>query len=55
MKEKLFSRNEVVFREGDLGESFFQIMEGKAGVYLHYGEADERKLTEMKPGQSVFR
>ncbi|QUA54460.1 cyclic nucleotide-binding domain-containing protein [Aristaeella lactis] len=51
MKEKLFSRNEVVFREGDLGESFFQIMEGKAGVYLHYGEADERKLTEMKPGQ----
>ena len=51
MKEKLFSRNEVVFREGDIGESFFQIMEGKAGVYLHYGEADERKLTEMKPGQ----
>ena len=51
MKEKLFSRNEVVFREGELGESFFQILEGKAGVYLHYGEADERKLTEMKPGQ----
>lgn len=51
MNEKFFSKNAVVFREGEHGESFYQILEGKAGVYLHYGEAEERKLTELKPGQ----
>ena len=51
MKEKVFTANEVVFREGDPGNCFYQILEGTAGVYLNYGEADERKLTEMKPGQ----
>ena len=51
MNKKVFSKNEVVFREGDQGTCFYQITEGTAGVYLHYGEADQRKLTEMKPGQ----
>ena len=51
MNEKVFSKNEVVFREGEQGSCFYQITEGTAGVYLHYGEADQRKLTEMKPGQ----
>lgn len=51
MKEKIFAPKEIVFREGDLGESFFQILEGTAGVYLNYGEADEKKLADMKPGQ----
>ena len=51
MKEKVFSANEVVFREGDLGTCFYQIIEGTAGVYLSYGEADQIRLTEMKPNQ----
>ena len=51
MKEKVFAGNQVVFREGDMGESFFLIQEGTAGVYLHYGDPEQRKLTEMKPGQ----
>ena len=52
MEEKVFAPKEVVFREGDFGNSFFQILEGTAGVYLNYGEAEERKLTEMKAGQT---
>lgn len=51
MKEKVFGKGDMVFREGDEGKCFYQIVEGTAGVYLHYGEADERKLTEMNPGQ----
>ena len=51
MEEKVFKKGSVIFREGDLGNSFFQILSGTAGVYSHYGEADERKLTDMKPGQ----
>ncbi len=51
MRKMVFGRNEVVFREGEMGNCFYQITEGTAGVYLHYGEADQRKLTVMKPGQ----
>ena len=51
MKKVTFSKGEVVFREGDLGNCFYHIEEGTAGVYLHYGEADQRKLTDMVPGQ----
>jgi len=51
MKKVIYAKGEVVFREGDLGSCFYQIEEGTAGVYLHYGEAEQRKLTEMKPGQ----
>ena len=53
MKERNFTKGQVIFREGDLGENFYHIAEGKAGVYLHYGEADEKKLTDMLPGQYV--
>lgn len=51
MKEKVFKQNEVVFREGEQGTCFYQITDGTAGVYLHYGETAQQKLTEMKPGQ----
>ena len=51
MSEKVFKAGEVIFREGELGKNFYQIVEGTAGIYLHYGEADERKLTVAKPGQ----
>ena len=51
MKKVIYAKGEVVFREGDLGSCFYQIEEGTAGVYLHYGEAEQRKLTDMKPGQ----
>ena len=51
MNTKVFKKGEVVFREGDLGTNFYQITEGTAGIYLHYGQADQQKLTEMKPCQ----
>ncbi len=51
MNEKFFNKGEVVFREGEIGKSFFQITKGTAGVYVRYGEADQRKLTDMKEGQ----
>ena len=51
MNTKVFKKGEIVFREGDQGTTFYQITEGIAGIYLHYGQADQQKLTEMKPGQ----
>ena len=51
MKKVVFGKGEVVFREGDLGSCFYEIEKGTAGVYLNYGKEDQRKLTDMKPGQ----
>ena len=51
MRRRQFAAGKVVFREGEIGDTFFQIVEGTAGVYLHYGEEDQRKLNELKAGQ----
>ena len=51
MNTKVFAKNEVIFCEGDIGKTFYEITEGTAGVYLHYGQADQKKLADMKPGQ----
>ena len=51
MNTKVFGKNEVIFREGEFGNTFYEIKEGTAGIYLHYGQADQRKLADMKPGQ----
>lgn len=51
MSEKKFNKGDVIFREGDDGESFFQIESGKVAIITDYGKEDEKKLTEMGPGQ----
>ena len=53
MEKKVFGVNEIVFREGDLGTCFYRIESGIAGVYLNYGEENQRKLTDMRPGQYI--
>ena len=53
MEKKIIGKNEVLFREGDLGDCFFLIEEGTAGIYLHYGEPEQQKLAEMKAGQFI--
>ncbi len=50
---KTFSKGEVVFREGDNGESFFEVIKGLVGVYTGYGTDAEQKLTEIGAGHIV--
>lgn len=49
--EKTFSNGEVIIKEGDIGKSFFTIIEGNAIVYKNYGQPDQIKLTVLEPGQ----
>ena len=49
--ERNFSKGEVIFRQGDAGNSFFKIIEGSVSVIANYGEADERELTVLNPGE----
>ena len=51
MEEKVFAPREVIFREGDMGTCFYQILSGTAGIYVSYGTPEEQKLTDMQPGQ----
>jgi CRP-like cAMP-binding protein len=49
--DKIFADGEVIIKEGDQGNSFFQIKEGSAIVYKNYGQTDQVKLTDLQPGQ----
>ncbi len=51
MVEKQFKKGDVIFREGDNGESLFDITEGTVAIFTNYGTDSEQKLTELKKGQ----
>ncbi len=50
---KTFSKGEIIFREGDNGDSFFEILKGLVAVYTGYGQDTEQKLTEIGSGHIV--
>ena len=51
MKEsKQYRLNEIVFRQGDPGESMYDIFSGRVGIYAGYDTANEKLITELKAG-----
>ena len=48
--ERKFSKGEVIFKQGDEGNSFFKIIEGSVEVLANYGEERERELTVLEAG-----
>ncbi|MCR4923043.1 MAG: cyclic nucleotide-binding domain-containing protein [Lachnospiraceae bacterium] len=51
MTEKLFKKGNVIFKEGDLGETFYQVIEGSVAIYSNYGKSDENLLVELGAGK----
>ena len=51
MDQKTFRQGKVIFREGDLGKTFYQILSGTAVAYQNYGEKQQLRLNDMKTGQ----
>ncbi len=47
MSEKQFGKGEVIFREGEIGDSLYHIIDGTVGIYASFGETDERLLTKL--------
>lgn len=45
--ERRFSKGEVIFKQGDEGNSFFKILDGSVEVIANYGQEDERELTVL--------
>ena len=48
---KTFNSGDVIIREGDSGNTFFQLLEGKVGVYQNYGKDDEIQVAILDQGQ----
>lgn len=48
MAEKMFKSGAVIFKEGTFEVCMYELLEGTVGIYTHYGEADEKCLTELK-------
>ena len=48
--EKSFKSGEVIFNEGDVGRSFYDIKEGLIGIYADYGKPTSNKLEEIGTG-----
>ena len=51
MTKKQFKKGEVIFREGDTGETLYQIEDGVVGIYASFGESDQQLLTELSKGK----
>ena len=49
MEAKVFKKGQVIFREGDPGESMCEVYTGKVGVYAKYGTPEEQLLMEYYP------
>jgi CRP-like cAMP-binding protein len=49
--EKKFNNGEIIIREGDIGNSFFQLLDGKATVFANYGKEDQVELGTISAGE----
>lgn len=49
--EKTFANGDIIIKEGDSGNTFFQLLEGKAAVYKNYGKPDEVQIAVLEQGQ----
>ncbi len=51
MKDVQFKKGDVIFREGDMGETLYQINDGAVEIYAGYGESDQQLLVELGKGK----
>jgi len=47
MKTLTFDRDQVIFQEGTYGNTMYDIVSGKVGVYMNYKTGEEKQLAEM--------
>lgn len=51
MTERTYRKDEVIFRQGEEGTTFFRILEGCVGIFAGYQEPEEKELTRLSDGQ----
>ena len=53
MKKKAYKKGDVIFRQGDVGSSFFRIEKGAVEVFAAGPDGEEKKLTELGAGDFI--
>ena len=51
MKNLTFQQNEVVFKQGEFGNTMYEITSGKIGIYSEYGTENEKEITVLGAGE----
>ena len=51
MEQKIFSKNQIIFRQGDAADCMYAVRGGCVGIFLDYGGSGETKLNELGEGQ----
>ena len=51
LEEKTFKKGEVIIKEGDTGKSFYQLLEGRVGVYADYTKKEPFRLAILGAGE----
>ena len=54
MAEKTFKSGEVIFQEKTYESCMYELLEGTVGIYTHYGQQDEKILTELKAENGAY-
>lgn len=54
MAEKTFKSGEVIFQERTYEACMYELLEGTVGIYTHYGQQDEKLLTELKAENGAY-
>lgn len=50
MAVKEFEKGTEIFHQGGFGNAMYEIIDGKAGVYVRYTDGEEKKLTDLTAG-----
>lgn len=51
MKEITFSKDQVIFRQGEFASVMYDILSGEIGIYTDYQGADEKQIAVLKAGE----
>lgn len=51
MGVKVYSRGDIIFRQGDSGDCMYDIQSGVVDIYLNYGGTNEKKIAELSEGE----
>lgn len=51
MAQKQYKKGDVIFRQGDFGNTMYEVKSGTVGIFAKYGTPREKKLTELSQGR----
>jgi ABC-type glutathione transport system ATPase component len=51
IKPQIFQPNSAIIRQGEKGDKFYILLNGKADVYINMPGGSELKVNQLKPGQ----